>query len=142
MHHFPLVLPWPEQNLFQGNGEKVSAQQMAKLNQSIGKMMDPRVLKQMRGYAGLESMMKQFQGGGMPGMGAGGMDGMDMGAMQEMVGGAVWRGVGRCYAVLVLSVSLTRLDVWHFFAFRWPRWVAAWEVLWEVKRDEVVASRQ
>lgn len=34
-------------NLFRGNGEKVSAQQMQKLNMSMAKMMDPRVLQQM-----------------------------------------------------------------------------------------------
>ncbi|KAL3317825.1 Signal recognition particle [Cichlidogyrus casuarinus] len=47
----------------------ISASQMAKLNQSISKAMDPRMLQQMGGMAGLQNMMKQLQGGGFPGLG-------------------------------------------------------------------------
>ncbi len=35
------------QNLFKGNGEKVNPKQMANINNSMAKMMDPRVLQQM-----------------------------------------------------------------------------------------------
>ena len=43
----PSLLPLPVQNLFKGNGDKVNPMQMAKINQSMAKMMDPRVLQQM-----------------------------------------------------------------------------------------------
>ncbi|XP_013392362.1 signal recognition particle 54 kDa protein [Lingula anatina] len=59
--------------LFKGGdmGKNVNPAQMAKLNQQMAKMMDPRVLHQMGGMAGLQSMMRQFQqgaGGKIPGM--------------------------------------------------------------------------
>ena len=48
--------------------------QMAQLQQDMSKMIDPRMLNQMGGMAGLQNMMKQFtQGGGFPGM-PGGMN--------------------------------------------------------------------
>ena len=49
---------------FQGNdmsAKNVNPSQMAKLNQQMAKMMDPRVLQQMGGMGGLQSMMKQLQ---------------------------------------------------------------------------------
>ena len=55
--------------------KNVNPAQMAKLNQQVAKMIDPRVLQQMGGMGGLQSMMRQFQqgagggnfpGGGMP----------------------------------------------------------------------------
>jgi len=54
----------------------VNPNQMAQLNSQMAKMMDPRVLQQMGGFKGLESMMRQFQKnpGAMGGMG--GMGGM------------------------------------------------------------------
>jgi len=60
--------------LFKGGdiSKNVNPSQMAKLNQQMAKMMDPRVLQQMGGMHGLQNMMRQFQqGGGMPGAGAG-----------------------------------------------------------------------
>ncbi|CAH8865681.1 unnamed protein product [Trichobilharzia szidati] len=42
----------------------VSAGQMAKLNQSMAKVLDPRILQQMGGMAGLQNMMRQLQAGG------------------------------------------------------------------------------
>lgn len=62
--------------LFKGGdmAKNVNPQQMAKLNQQMAKMMDPRVLQQLGGMHGLQNMMKQFQqgaqgkGGGMAGM--------------------------------------------------------------------------
>ncbi|CAG0894301.1 unnamed protein product [Cyprideis torosa] len=68
--------------LFKGGdmAKNVNPQQMAKLNQSMAKMMDPRVLQQMGGLNGLQNMMRQLQGaassnmfkGGGPGGGLGG----------------------------------------------------------------------
>jgi len=52
--------------------KNVNQTQMARLNQQMAKMMDPRVLQQMGGMNGLQNMMKQFQsgaGGKMGGMG-------------------------------------------------------------------------
>lgn len=50
--------------------KNVNQMQMNQLNQQMAKMMDPRVLQQMGGFKGLESMMKQLQQGGGPmGMG-------------------------------------------------------------------------
>lgn len=50
--------------------KNVNQMQMNQLNQQMAKMMDPRVLQQMGGLKGLESMMKQLQQGGGPmGMG-------------------------------------------------------------------------
>uniref|UniRef100_A0A674NBT1 Signal recognition particle 54 kDa protein n=1 Tax=Takifugu rubripes TaxID=31033 RepID=A0A674NBT1_TAKRU len=51
--------------------KNVNPSQMAKLNQQMAKMMDPRVLHHMGGMAGLQSMMRQFQQGA-----AGNMKGM------------------------------------------------------------------
>ncbi|XP_041827173.1 signal recognition particle 54 kDa protein-like isoform X1 [Melanotaenia boesemani] len=51
--------------LFKGGdmSKNVNPSQMAKLNQQMAKMMDPRVLHHMGGMAGLQSMMRQFQQG-------------------------------------------------------------------------------
>ena len=43
--------------------KNVNPAQMAKLNQQMARMMDPRVLQQMSGTQGLQSMMRQFQQG-------------------------------------------------------------------------------
>lgn len=62
--------------LFKGNEmnpKNINPNQMTKLNQQMAKIMDPRVLQQMGGLAGLQNMMKQVQGGG--GGGLGGMGG-------------------------------------------------------------------
>jgi signal recognition particle subunit SRP54 len=46
----------------------VNPNQMAKLNQQMARMMDPRILQQMGGMSGLQNMMKQLgQSGQMPG---------------------------------------------------------------------------
>lgn len=60
--------------LFKGKdmAKNVNPAQMAKLNQQMAKMMDPRLLQQMGGMNGLQNMMRQLQqgsGGGMGGMG-------------------------------------------------------------------------
>jgi signal recognition particle subunit SRP54 len=49
--------------LFKGGdmAKNVNSTQMAKLNQQMAKMMDPRVLHQMGGMSGLQSMMRQLQ---------------------------------------------------------------------------------
>lgn len=49
------------------NPKNINPNQMAKLNQQMAKMIDPRVLQQMGGLGALNSMMKQIQGA--PGMG-------------------------------------------------------------------------
>ncbi|KAK7506942.1 hypothetical protein BaRGS_00001793 [Batillaria attramentaria] len=51
--------------LFKGGdmSKNVNPAQMAKLNQQMAKMMDPRVLQQMGGMQGLQGMMRQFQQG-------------------------------------------------------------------------------
>uniref|UniRef100_A0A0B6Y9B8 Signal recognition particle 54 kDa protein n=2 Tax=Arion vulgaris TaxID=1028688 RepID=A0A0B6Y9B8_9EUPU len=51
--------------LFKGGdmNRNVNQGQMTKLNQHMAKMMDPRVLQQMGGMQGLQSMMRQFQQG-------------------------------------------------------------------------------
>lgn len=51
--------------LFKGGdmSKNVNPAQMARLNQQMAKMMDPRVLQQMGGMHGLQNMMKQFQQG-------------------------------------------------------------------------------
>uniref|UniRef100_A0A914VXH0 Signal recognition particle 54 kDa protein n=1 Tax=Plectus sambesii TaxID=2011161 RepID=A0A914VXH0_9BILA len=64
-------------NLFKGNDmnpKNINPSQMAKLNQQMAKMMDPRVLQHMGGMGGLQNMMKQLQGasGGLGGEGGGG----------------------------------------------------------------------
>lgn len=50
--------------LFKGGdmAKNVNPVQMAKLNQQMAKMMDPRVLQQLGGISGLQSMMRQLQG--------------------------------------------------------------------------------
>lgn len=57
--------------LFKGGdmAKNVNATQMAKLNQQMAKMMDPRVLHQMGGMAGLQNMMRQLQTGAAGGLG-------------------------------------------------------------------------
>ncbi|CAD5125242.1 DgyrCDS13484 [Dimorphilus gyrociliatus] len=51
--------------LFKGGdmSKNINPSQMAKLNHQMAKLMDPRVLHQMGGMNGLQSMMKQFQAG-------------------------------------------------------------------------------
>lgn len=44
------------------NPKNINPSQMQKLNQSMAKMIDPRVLQQMGGLGGLQNMMKQIQG--------------------------------------------------------------------------------
>lgn len=59
--------------LFKGNEmnpKNINPNQLAKLNQQMAKIMDPRVLQQMGGMAGLQNMMKQVQGAS--GFGGGG----------------------------------------------------------------------
>lgn len=69
--------------LFRGgdmNPKNINPTQMAKLNQQMAKMMDPRVLQQMGGMSGLQNVMRQLQtasaehptGGMGAGAGAGG----------------------------------------------------------------------
>lgn len=74
-------------NLFKGNGGNINPMQMQKLNTSMAKMMDPRILNQMGGFQGLQNMMKQFQGAGGPGgLGAlGGLGGFDPSDLQNMM---------------------------------------------------------
>lgn len=65
--------------LFQGGdmAKNVNPAQMAKLNQQMARMMDPRVLQQMGGMNGLQGMMRQLQQGAAGKMGAmGNMFGM------------------------------------------------------------------
>lgn len=62
--------------LFKGGdmAKNVNPSQLAKLNQSMAKMIDPRVLQQIGGMNGLQNMMRQFQSGGPGGrMGGGNM---------------------------------------------------------------------
>jgi len=69
--------------LFKGNDmnpKNINPAQMAKLNQQMAKMIDPRVLQQMGGMGGLQNMMKQLQG--TPGVG-GGMGGLDLGGTRK-----------------------------------------------------------
>ncbi|XP_074594317.1 signal recognition particle 54k [Brevipalpus obovatus] len=42
--------------------KNVNSSQMAKLNQQMARMMDPRILQQMGGVPGLQNMMRQLQG--------------------------------------------------------------------------------
>eukprot|EP00056_Hartaetosiga_gracilis_P012150 m.191491 g.191491 ORF g.191491 m.191491 type:complete len:134 (-) comp13647_c0_seq2:1082-1483(-) len=63
-------------NLLSGNPGNVSQQQMSKLNASMAKMVDPRMLAQMGGMGGLQSMMKNLAGAGN----------MDMGDIASMMG--------------------------------------------------------
>jgi len=57
--------------LFKGGDlpSKVNPAQMSKLNQQMAKVIDPRVLQQMGGMNGLQSMMRQFQQGASGKMG-------------------------------------------------------------------------
>lgn len=43
--------------------KNVNPSQMAKLNQQMAKMIDPRILQQMGGMSGLQNMLRQFQSG-------------------------------------------------------------------------------
>ncbi|XP_015369920.1 PREDICTED: signal recognition particle 54 kDa protein-like [Diuraphis noxia] len=49
--------------------KNVNPSQMAKLNQQITKMMDPRVLQQIGGMPGLQNVMRQLQQGAGGGLG-------------------------------------------------------------------------
>jgi len=73
--------------LFKGGdmNKQVNPAQMAQLNQQMSKMIDPGVLKQMGGMAGLNNMMKQMQGGG-PGGGPPDMASLEK-KMKQMGGG-------------------------------------------------------
>lgn len=57
--------------LFKGGdiAKNVNPTQMAKLNQQMAKMIDPRMLQQMGGVNGLQSMMRQLQQGAASGLG-------------------------------------------------------------------------
>lgn len=57
--------------LFKGGdmAKNVNPNQMAKLNQQMARMMDPRVLQQMGGMNGLQNMMRQLQQGAAGGLG-------------------------------------------------------------------------
>lgn len=57
--------------LFKGGdmAKNVNQVQMAKLNQQMAKMMDPRILHQMGGMSGLQNMMRQLQNGATGGLG-------------------------------------------------------------------------
>lgn len=57
--------------LFKGGdtAKNVNQVQMAKLNQQMAKMMDPRILHQMGGPSGLQNMMRQLQAGAAGGLG-------------------------------------------------------------------------
>lgn len=57
--------------LFKGGdmAKNVNQNQMAKLNQQMARMMDPRVLHQMGGMNGLQNMMRQLQSGAAGGLG-------------------------------------------------------------------------
>jgi len=71
-------------NLFSdkpGAHNKVNPRQMNDLNVQMAKMMDPRVLQQMGGMAGIQNMMEQFQNGG-----TGGLAGMMPPGMEELAG--------------------------------------------------------
>ena len=57
----------------------VDPRKMAQINQSMAKMMDPRILQQMGGMAGLQKMMNQMGGAG----GAGGAP--DMASLEKMM---------------------------------------------------------
>jgi signal recognition particle subunit SRP54 len=61
--------------------KNVNQSQMAKLNQQMAKMMDPRVFQQMGGMNGLQSIMRQLQQGG--------------GGLGNLLGGAKPPGGGR-----------------------------------------------
>ena len=72
--------------LFKGGdmSKNVNPQQMAQLNQQMAKMMDPNVLRQMGGQAGLQNMMRQLQSGA--GGGLGGADGPNLEALMKRGG--------------------------------------------------------
>jgi len=72
--------------LFKGgdmNPKNINPSQMAKLNQQMAKMIDPRVLQQMGGMGGLQNMMKQLQGAGMNSGMMGGLGGMGGGRSKK-----------------------------------------------------------
>ncbi|KAI0983621.1 hypothetical protein GJ496_002791 [Pomphorhynchus laevis] len=46
--------------------KNVNPTQMSKINSQVAKMIDPRILQQMGGISGLNSLMKQFQQTGSP----------------------------------------------------------------------------
>ena len=51
--------------LFKGDpNRQMNPMDMAKMNSQMAKMMNPQVLQKMGGMGGLQSLMKQFQGGG------------------------------------------------------------------------------
>ena len=52
-------------------GKNINPMQMSKLNQQLTKMIDPRILNQMGGQGGLQSMLQQLQGASGMGMGMG-----------------------------------------------------------------------
>lgn len=56
--------------LFKGGdmAKNVNQAQMTKLNQQMARIMDPRVLQQMGGMNGLQSMMRQLQQGAAGGL--------------------------------------------------------------------------
>lgn len=58
--------------------KKMNPNQMAQMNQQMSKLINPAMLKQMGGTAGLQQMMKQFQNADM---------GKMMAGMQKMLGG-------------------------------------------------------
>ena len=56
-HHLPPPPPGGDM------ARNVNPNQMAKLNQQMARMMDPRVLQQMGGVNGIQNMMRQLQQG-------------------------------------------------------------------------------
>eukprot|EP00123_Amoebidium_parasiticum_P018420 comp24197_c0_seq4/m.44421 comp24197_c0_seq4/g.44421 ORF comp24197_c0_seq4/g.44421 comp24197_c0_seq4/m.44421 type:complete len:524 (-) comp24197_c0_seq4:65-1636(-) len=80
-------------NQMKGMGDmnrKMTPQDMARMNQQMAKMVNPRMLQQMGGMGGLQNMMAQMQqGGGMGGM----MEGLA--EMMGMGGGGALPGMGR-----------------------------------------------
>lgn len=92
--------------LFKGGdmAKNVNPTQMARLNQQMAKMIDPRMLQQLGGMNGLQSMMRQFQQGK-----PGGLD-----SLMGSFGGKSWI----CNHLLrnIFQVYLFRL-IWFFFFF-------------------------
>jgi signal recognition particle subunit SRP54 len=72
--------------LFKGGdvSNNVNPQQMAQLNQQMAHIMDPTVLRQMGGQAGLQNMMRQLQSGARDGLG--GPDGPNLEALMKRGG--------------------------------------------------------
>ena len=79
--------------LFKGGdmGKNVNPSQMAQINQSMAKMMDPRMLHQMGGMSGLQNMMRQLQSGAGGLGGLAGMGGDEAAAAAAMMGGGMPR---------------------------------------------------